>query len=160
MNSTTNIAQVDARVNFLAWSIVSCLLFFGIRGPKHEHYAPFSNTTSRFDSGLWQNPTYYGPTDNTFMLDDFLYRNRLVGMTRKHIHEKLGNTALATQAVETFLISSGGCSLEWSYLEVQFDPHSSVDPELHKIDRYRIVTEKGKLNGTLIASNATDWFDR
>ncbi|MBS1955773.1 MAG: hypothetical protein JST89_16435 [Cyanobacteria bacterium SZAS-4] len=160
MDSTGNISEVDTHVRFLAWSIISCLLFFGIRGPKHEHYAPFSFNASKFDSASWQNPTSYGPTDNTFMLDDFLYQNRLVGMSRERIHQLLGAAAVNTSAVETFITDSGGCTMGSTYLEVQFELDSSKEPNLQKIARYRVVSEQLTLSQKLRASSSTDWFDR
>lgn len=126
-----------------------------------SHYKPRLDR-EKFDSEVWKQcaarGTYLG---NLSMLDDFIARFSLVGLSRQQIHNQLGCSGLSTQKTERVLLENGDCSnLKHTYLEIDFDNFWEKNPLRQKASRFRIITENYKSFGHgEDKAEATPWYN-
>lgn len=92
----------------------------------------------RYSEKSWPEAGQKLPEARLAVIDDFIARYKLVGLSRARVHCCLGTEGLTTAAKEKLLLDSGNClSGAHTYLEIEFDRSSSTVPNLQKAVRYR-----------------------
>jgi hypothetical protein len=124
---------------------------------EHPRRVRFSANAIPFESAVWQNPYAGAPVNNLVMLDDFIDRYRLVGLTRQRVHLLLG-TGMNTESLERIYVAGGSCTdASATYLEIEF---AGQDPfQEQKAAKYRLVTERCNPPTCIPSVEATAWFN-
>lgn len=121
------------------FAVASAMALFNL----FPHYEPRAKRPS-FDSRRWiDNSLKGGPYyANEFMLDDFIARYKLVGLSRRRVHELLGCVELTKEKLEQIQLSSGNCtSSTHDFLEIEFDSFWTSNLLEQKVSRFRRFTK-------------------
>lgn len=120
---------------FLAAGIVSILT---------THHMPTSKNGNPFNPEHWRMGYSWGMhLANRTMLDDFVNRYKLVGLSRQRIHELLTCEGLTTNQVEKIPIETGSCTEQHIiYLEIDYSDWWEKNPLKQTAKRFRLITER------------------
>lgn len=120
------------------------LVVAGIASAVTTHHMPIAKDRQRFDSYWWKKGYSWGMhLANRTMLDDFVDRYKLAGLSRRRIHELLSCEGLSTQKIERIPIETGTCTEQHiTYLEIDYSDWLEKNPLKQTAKRFRIVTER------------------
>lgn len=137
------------------------LVVAGILSALTTHHMPLSKNGRPFDKNHWRMGYSWGMhLGNRIMLDDFVARYKLVGMSRQRIHELLTCEGLTTSTVEKIPIETGTCTEQHiTYLEIDYSDWWEKNPLRQTAKRFRLVTDRLVWGKPKPESSETIWYN-
>lgn len=128
-----------------------------------HHKPPFPGKYGQpFNSEYWIKGSTMGCYNcNISMLDDFIARHKLVGLSRRRLHELLGCEGLTMQKTERQQISGPSCTdCHLSFVEIEFDTAWHRNPLQQTVSRFRLVDEDHPICAPgEIKITTSDWYN-
>lgn len=127
------------------------VLFGGFAQGQNKPIVFDPNGTTFNEKRGVKNPEY-----RIVVLDDFIRRYKLVGLSRARIHVFLGIEGINEKPIERLLVKGGNCiDPSRTYLEIAFDSASNQQPNLQKALKYRRFIE----HFDRAKPEVTDWLE-
>jgi hypothetical protein len=152
---TAWIASIDRFIDLpTKGRIILCTLGHRVRFCPMEYREPFRSST-------WKhNVSEYYSGDNIDMLDDFLARYKLVGMSRHEIQGLLGDFDETSKTIDHQRILKVGCFIfHHGELEIEYDARHEKNRAAQKALRYRVKVDFDCMNDSFMSPElTTPWY--